>query len=81
MIKYRDYKYFCNDKFLHNLKNNFDDHYNNFAIFCKNIIGKIAPWKEKYVRENHSLFMNKAISKATMVRTKFRNTFLKNRNG
>ena len=27
----------------------------------------IAPWKKMYVRGNHSLFMNKALSKAIMV--------------
>ena len=51
VIKYRDYKYFCNDTFreslqnifLQTLKNNCDGHYNNFAISCKNILDKIAP--------------------------------------
>ena len=46
VIKYRDYKYFCNDTlreslqniFLQNLKNNCDDHYNNFAISCKKVL-------------------------------------------
>ena len=46
VIKYCDYKYFCNDTFreslqnifLQNLKNNYDDHYNNFAISCKKVL-------------------------------------------
>ena len=87
VIKYPYYKYFCNDAFREslqnifsqNLKNNCDDHYNNFAISCKNVLDKIAPWKKKYVRGNHSPFMNKALSKAIMVRTKLKNTFLKNK--
>ena len=61
------------------MKNNCDDHYNNFAISCKNVLDKIAPLKKKYVRGNHLPFMNKALSKAIMVRTKLRNTILKNR--
>ena len=74
LIKYRDYKFFCNDTFRESLQNiisqNCDDHYNNFAISCKNIFDKIAPWKRKYVRRNYSPFMNKALSKAIMARTK-----------
>ena len=61
------------------MKSNCDDHYNNFAIFCINIFDEIAPRKNKYVRGNHAPFMNKALSKAIVVRTKLRNTFLKNR--
>ena len=87
VIKYSDYKYFWNDAFREslqnifsqNLKNNCDDRYNNFAISCKNVLDKIAPWKKKYVRGNHSPFRNKALSKAIMVRTKLKNTFLKNK--
>ena len=86
VIKYRDYKFFCNDTFREslqniisqNLKSNYDDHYNNFAISYKNVLDKIAPWKKKYDRGNHPPFMNKALSKAIMLRTKLRNIFLKN---
>ena len=35
--------------------------------------------KRKHKRENHSPFMNKALSIAVMLRTKLRNTFLKKR--
>ena len=85
VIKYRDYKFFCNDTFKEsiqnivsqNLKSHCDDLYNSFAIFNKNVLAKIAPWKKKYVRRNYLPFMNKALSKAIMVRTKLRNTFLK----
>ena len=82
VIKYGGYKYFCYDTFReslqnifsHNLKNNCDDHYNNFAISCKSVLDKTAPWKK-----NKALSKSKALSKAIMVRTKLRNTFLKNR--
>ena len=87
VIKYRDFKFFYNDTFREslqniisqNLKSSCDDPYNNFAISCKNVLDKIAPRKKKYVRGNHSPFMNKALSKVIMVRTKLGNTFLKNR--
>ena len=87
VFMYRDYKYFCNGTsrtslqniLLKNLKNICDDHYNNFVISCKNVLDKIAPWKKKYVRGNHSPFMNKTRSKAIMAKKKLWNTFLKNR--
>ena len=67
VIKYSDYNLFCNDTFREylqnivskNLKSNYDDHYNNFAISCKNGLDEIGPWKNKYVRGRHSPFMNK----------------------
>ena len=85
IINYCDCMFFCNDTFRkslqniisQNLKSNCDDHSNNFAISCKNVLDKFAPWKKKYVRGNHSPFMNKALSKAITVRTKLRNTSLK----
>ena len=36
-----------------------------------------APLKNKYLRANHSSFISKDLSKATMHRTKLRNQFLK----
>ena len=62
VMKYRDCKYFCNDifreslrnVFSQNLKNNCDDHYNNFAISCKNVLDKNLSWKKRYMRGNHS---------------------------
>ena len=87
VIQYCVYNFFCNDLFREslqkivsqNLKSNCDDHYNNFAVSCKNVLHKIAPWKKKFVMGNHSPFINKALSKAIMVRTKLKNTFFKNR--
>ena len=48
----------------------------DFLISCNKILDQYAPRKKKYVRGNHSPFMNKNLSKAIMVRTK---PFLKNR--
>ena len=67
--KYHNDKIFCNNTFREslqnivsqNLRSNCDNHYNNFAISCKNVLDKIAPWKKRYVRRNHSPFMNKAL--------------------
>ena len=46
---------------------------------CNRALDVYAPKKKKYLRTNSSPFMNKAISKAVMDRTRLRNTFLKNR--
>ena len=81
VIKYRGYKYFA----MILLGSLYKILFTEFAKFktlqklCKNVLDKIAPWKKKYVRGTHSPFMNKALTKAIMVRTKLRNTFLKNR--
>ena len=56
-----------------------DEIYESFASSCNKILDNHAPLKKKYVRGNHSPFMNKSLSKAIMVRTRLRNTFLKNR--
>ena len=62
-----------------NLNSNCNGHYNNFDISCKNVLDNIAPWEKNYTKGNYSPFMNKALSKAIIVKTKLRNTLLKNR--
>ena len=56
-----------------------DGIYESFASSCNEILDNHAPLKKKYVRGNHSPFMNKSLSKAIMIRTRLRNSFLKNR--
>ena len=51
----------------------------DFLISYNKILDQYVPRKKKYVRGNHSLFMNKNLSKPIMLRTKLRNIFLKNR--
>ena len=51
----------------------------SFASSCNKILDDHAPLKKKYVRDNHSPFMNKSLSKAIVLRTRLRNIFLKNR--
>ena len=41
------------------------------------LLKKLAPLKCKYLRANHSKFMTKGLSKAIMLRTRFRHRFLK----
>ena len=48
-------------------------------FLAKAFLIRLLHGKKKCVKGNYSLFMNKALSKATMVRRKLRNTFLKNR--
>ena len=50
-----------------------------FVNICKTTLDKVAPLKQKYVRSNHSPFLNKEILKAIMNRTRLRNKFLRSR--
>ena len=50
-----------------------------FMNICKATLDKVAPLKQKYVRSNHSPFLNKEILKAIMNRTRLRNKFLRSR--
>ena len=50
-----------------------------FYKVCTEVLNQHAPHKKKYVRGNNKRFMNRALSKAIMQRTKLRNKFLKDR--
>ena len=43
------------------------------------LLNKVAPLKNKFLRASHSKFVTKVVSKAIMLRTKLRNQFLKKR--
>ena len=87
VIHYRNYKNFSNDIFsdslqkifAQNLGNSCNQDVDDFLISCNKIQDQYAPQKKKYVRGNHSPFINKNLSEAIMLRTKLRNIFLKNR--
>ena len=68
LIKYRDYKYFCNDIFREFLQNTSSQNLKNICdntdSNCENVLDKIAPCTKKYVRGDNLLFMNKTQSKA-----------------
>ena len=68
IVHYRDLKYFCNNglnessqkAISQNLGVECDEIYESFAISCNKILDIFAPLKNKYVRGNHSPFMNKS---------------------
>ena len=88
VVNYRDYKYFENDRFRTGLLSEFgkanikekENGLNNLLNACKRMLDIHAPRKQKYARGNHMPFMNKALSKEIITRTRLRNKFLKDRN-
>ena len=84
VVNYRDYKRFENDKFRTDLlsefgKTNIEGRENGLLNACKRILDIHAPRKQKYATGKHVPFMNKALSKEIMTRTRLRNKFLKDR--
>ena len=85
VLFYRDYTKFSNVTFINSLKVELDTQSisldeNGFLNFCKtctDTLNKHAPRKQKTIRGNQSLIINKKISKAIMKRTELRNKFLK----
>ena len=81
-IRYRDYKNFDLEIFRAELVaslNTFNGREMNYEMFEEiflQITNKHAPLKEKSLRANNALFMNKTLSKAFMTRTRLRNKFL-----
>ena len=66
MISYRNYKHFNRNNFEKEIK-----------IIVLEALHSHAPLKTKYLRENHSSFISKDLSKAIMHSSKLRNQFLK----
>ena len=85
VVNYRDYKYFENYRFRTDLlselsKANIEENEEGLSDFlstCKRILDLHAPRKQKYARGNQMPFMNRALSKEIMARTRLRNNFLK----
>ena len=65
--------------FSQSLVKSCDKGVDEFLISCNKILDQYAPPKKKYVRGNHSSFMNKNLSIANLLRTKLKNILLKNR--
>ena len=84
IVTYRDYKRFDNEKFRESLITCFSTgkniSYNAFENLVLQTLGKMASVKQKHIRDNKSLFMNKDIHKTIMTRTRLRNRFLKEHN-
>ena len=84
IIMYRDYKNFSNNEFRsiintknRNLQNSNDSSLSSIVNVCKEALEKVAPLKQKYVRNYNDLCINKDITKAIMKRTRLRNNYLK----
>ena len=87
IINYRNYRKFSNDKFRENLISRLSTE--NIRVDCNGMIkifqiciktlDELAPQKKKYSRGKNMLFINKAIKKAFMKRSRLRNIYLKNR--
>ena len=85
VISYRDFKIFENERFITSLQSTLEsqniDCIKNPDLFfeiCQKVFNHHAPTKKKYIRGNNKPFVTKALSKAIMQRTRFRNKFLKN---
>ena len=82
IFHYRNYKRFDNNLFQNDLMYEIsnvglnDISCEQFENIFMLILNRHAPSKTRYVRENHSLFMNTDIYKA-MVRSRLRNKYLK----
>ena len=85
IIKYRNYKNFHKDKFRSLFKKRLNDFKADdttvdiFKMTFLNVLNKFAPLKKKYLRANHSRFVNKELNKAIMQRSRLRNAYLKDR--
>ena len=87
VINYRDYRNFSNEEFrqqvlkdiLKATQNGDIVSYEFFLSICQRALDSRAPKKPKYIRSNHSPFINKTILKAVMYRSRLRNKFLKTR--
>ena len=83
-ISYRDYKHFNHDLFRNELlralynRTNTMINYDIFEEIIIRLLNKHAPLKNRFARANNSPFMNKALSKAVMTRSRLRNKFVKN---
>ena len=84
-LTYRSYKKFDNILFRKDLEYNLlclseYPRYEEFESIFIEVLNKHAPLKEKFVRANNSPFMNKALTKAIMERSKLKNIFNRNPN-
>ena len=87
VINYTDYRNFSNEEFRQQLLNdtlkttqNGDNvSCESFLSFWQRALDSRAPNKQKYVRSNHSPFINKTILKSITDRSRLRNKFLKTR--
>ena len=86
IIKYRNYKNFDEDKFRILFKKRLND-FNTDDItvdifkmtFLNVLLNKFAPSQKKYLRANHSRFINKELNKAIIQRSRLHNEYPKDK--
>ena len=80
---YRCFKNFNLEQFEMEIKEKIDDISNNsFDIFLEEIktcLDKFVPLKEKKIRFNNSIFMNKSLRKAVILRSQLKRKFNNNK--
>ena len=82
-IQYRDYKNFDNKRFWRDLLRelSFQDvqpnEFENFKFIASKLLNFHVSLKEKYIRCNQAVFMNKQLCKAIMTRTRLLNKLRK----
>ena len=75
IIQYRDYKNFTNEHFRRDLlrelsfQNVQPNEFDKFKFIASKLLNSHAPLKEKYIRCNQAVFMNKQLHKAIMTHT------------
>ena len=81
-IFYRCYRNFDNKKFEEELQKQLlsVSDFESFHFAFKVTLNKLAPLKQKLIRNNNQPFMTKTLRKAIMRRSKLRNKFNKERN-
>ena len=76
IIKYRNYKHFNSDQFLHEfhhcLSTNSLNNYNEFENIFTNMLERHAPLKSKFVRANNKPYFSKSLRKAIMKRSRLK---------
>ena len=79
IVNYRDHKNFDTKTFKNRLELTLKNttSFEELQKIFMDLLNKFAPLKCKYLRANHSKFMTKELSKAIMLRTRFRYQFLK----
>ena len=85
IIHYRDYRRFntqsfCQDVFANLHEENVNiNQLRKFLNVFKKVFDIHAPIRKRYIRANQGPFMNKALQKAMMTRSRLRNKFFKNK--
>ena len=83
IVQYRDYKNFINENFRRDLlrelsfQNVQPNEFDKFKFIASKLLNSHAPLKEKYIRCNQTVFINKQLRKAIMIRTRLLNKLRK----